>query len=507
MAVTDADRAALIWARRESGYFHRATDWYLSGWKPMGYQYAWHQVTKMNATWIGGIATAKTSTNAASNTMDCLAYPYFRALNTSITAKQAELPFAMFMLWMEGNPRLEHLVEDIKVKPWPIITFKNYSTYEFRTAGLNAQFIRGFEYDRITFDECALETSEKTVETLRGRLRGTRPFGEKRVPRLARLDTITSPGAVLWLKERYMKGLKPEQQHLYFSLKTATWDNIYLTAEQIEAMKAEMPPDVIMVELGGDFPEYGAAFFPEVHVDACIDPSLYDIAYISLNPEDGSKPKEGYRLEEDGRAGITLFELPYQPGKRYVMGGDPGRGNPPHRNAGVVMAADISNPNAKRLVYCHWVAGNGSINPFMDAYRYALEKYSPEAKGLDTTGTQAMLDEIAFTNYGINTDKINYATDKHGMLNTHLADILNHRWRIPQIQGLIRQTKSYTLEDDKDIPQDLVTTWAQLSWLARTMQTGEVDPRRGNERYDQTRGLRPLVRSGYRSPISRRRRR
>ena len=44
----------------------------------MPYQYVWHQVKQMNATWVGGIATAKTSTTAASNTMDCLAYPYFK---------------------------------------------------------------------------------------------------------------------------------------------------------------------------------------------------------------------------------------------------------------------------------------------------------------------------------------------------------------------------------------------------------------------------------------------
>ena len=173
----------------------------------------------------------------------------------------------MFMTWLEGNKHLEHLIDDIKIKPWPIITFKNLSSYEFRTAGLNAQFIRGFEYDRITYDECGLDPNEQTATTLRGRLRGSRPTGTGlMVPRLSRLDTVSSPTAALWFKERFRKGSDPQWKHLYYAMRTATWDNIHLTKEQIEAMQAEMPPEVILVELGGEFPEYGSALLPgEAH--------------------------------------------------------------------------------------------------------------------------------------------------------------------------------------------------------------------------------------------------
>ena len=38
-----------------------------------------------------------------------------------------------------------------------MIKFKNFSEWEFRTAGLDARFIRGFEYDRINFDESGLD--------------------------------------------------------------------------------------------------------------------------------------------------------------------------------------------------------------------------------------------------------------------------------------------------------------------------------------------------------------
>lgn len=504
--LTEGDRRFLPLLARESGGWHLAVQWYFNGWNPMPYQYVWHHVTAMNGVWIGGIATSKTSTSAASYMSDCLAYPYFRALNTSVTAKQAELPFQMAMGWIENNKKLEHLIDNIRQRPWPVITFTNGSSYEFRTAGLDARFIRGFEYDRINYDECALDPTGKTAEVLRGRLRGKRENG---VTRFARLDMVTSPGAVLWLREKFEKGQKPDKRgpdrrQMFFSMKTATWDNIHLTKDQIEAMMEGMPPEIVAVELGAEWPDYGMAYFPEKYIDAAINQDLYDQVYISLNPEDPSeKPKPGYRLEEDPRIGPTLFEMPYIPGHRYILAGDPGRFNPPNRNAGVVMVADITNVPMKRLVFLHWVSGNGSIRPFLNAYRYAFDKYYPEMKGLDVTGTQAMMDEIAFKESGIPTDGVNYSHEKHPMLSIHLNELTSSRWEIPPIQGLVRQSKVYTLEEDEKIPQDLITTWAQLSWLARHIQnTPEVQAKIEKD-MDYTRRMRPAVRAGTRTPVRR----
>ena len=201
--MTDGDRRILPLAIRQNNGFHIATDWYLRGWQPLPYQWAWHQIPTINTTWTAGIATGKTTAVAASYLIDCITTPYFRALNTSVTAAQAELPFDMVMGWVEGNPKLEHLVEDVSLRPFPVIKFKNFAEWEFRTAGIDARFIRGFEYDRINFDECGLDMVGYIVKVLRGRLRGTRIDG---TTRMARLDATTSPTIALWLKERFYKG-------------------------------------------------------------------------------------------------------------------------------------------------------------------------------------------------------------------------------------------------------------------------------------------------------------
>ncbi len=153
--LTDADRKLLPAALRRNGGFRLATQWYCMDFDPLWYQYLFHQTITPNVSFIAGIAAGKTTSVAASYLVDCLTIPYFRALNTSVTAKQAELPFEMVMSWIEGNRRLEHLVQNISLRPYPTISFRNFSEWIFRTAGKDARFIPGLEFYRTNNDVAA----------------------------------------------------------------------------------------------------------------------------------------------------------------------------------------------------------------------------------------------------------------------------------------------------------------------------------------------------------------
>ena len=196
--LTEADERILPYFLRQNRGFHIATQWYFRSFSPLPYQWAFHHLSTMNTSLVGGIAVGKTTIIASSNMADCLCTPYFRALNTSVTARQADLAFDMAMNWIEGNPRLEHLIDNIVLRPYPIIKFKNFSEYEFRTSGNDARYIRGSEYDRINFDEAGLDYLGLIIKVLRGRLRGVRPDG---TDRLARLDVTTSPTDAEWLQD------------------------------------------------------------------------------------------------------------------------------------------------------------------------------------------------------------------------------------------------------------------------------------------------------------------
>jgi hypothetical protein len=468
--LTEADKQLLPLALRQNGGFHIASKWYFKDWEPMWYQYLFHQALQPNSTFLAGIATGKTTIVAASLMMDCITIPYFRGLNTSVTAKQSELPFEMIQPWLEGNPRLEHLVEDVALRPYPTIKFKNFSELVFRTAGKDARFIRGMEFDRINYDESGLDFPGETMKVLRGRLRGERPDKTKR---MNRLDTTTSPTDAPWLRERFergIKGLPGEDLRHYFSLRVRTYDNTHLTRDTIELMEKEYSDDMIDVELGAQFPDYGMSMFPKSHLNACMDQSLYDAAYEALHPEEGTA-KRGYRIEEHPRYGIVHFELPYLPGHKYVLAGDPGTDGPPHRNAGVVLCFDVTQRPIK-LCYFDWCEGKGSYAPFLNSFKYVIDKYYPDFRGIDTTGTQKAIDELAFENHGIHVDGISFNSAKDGMLNCLINDVTEHNFRAPLIQGFLRQMSTYSRENDKKLAQDIVMTMAQVSYLARLVDPG-----------------------------------
>lgn len=416
--------------------------------------------------------TGKTTAVAASYLIDCITIPYFRALNTSVTAKQAELPFEMVQGWIEANPRIEHLIDNINLRPYPTITFKNRSEWIFRTAGKDARFIRGLEFDRLNYDEAGLDPVGETVKVLRGRLRGVRPDGSRR---MVRLDVTTSPTSAPWLEERFNRGWKDHPDadlESFLSLRVSTYMNTKLTQQMIKLMEAEYSDDMIDVELKGLFPDYGLSMFPRAHVYACTDQSLNDAAELALRPEEG-RPRKGYVLEEHPRYGITRFEMPVEPEGIYIMAGDPGTDSPPRRNTAVVAVMDIKERPAK-IVYFDWVDGKGSYNPFLFSYKYALAKYRPVLRGMDTTGTQKAIDELAFENVGIAVDGINFARDKEAMLNSLSQAVTNHDMKWPSIRAILRQMTTYSRENDKKIPQDIVMTLAQLAFLER--HAPEVDP-------------------------------
>jgi hypothetical protein len=174
--------------------------------------------------------------------------------------------------------------------------------------------------------------------------------------------------------------------------------------------------------------------------------------------------------------------MPADPTKIYIMAGDPGTDSPPRRNAGVVAVMDITEkPN--KVVYFHWVDGRGSYNPFLFSYKYALAKYRPVLRGMDTTGPQKAIDELAFENVGISVDGINFQRDKEAMLNSLSQSVTNHEMCWPAVKGIIRQMQSYSREEDKKLAQDIVMTLAQLAFLERhapEMDSSLAKPANGN---------------------------
>jgi len=477
--LSNNDQVILQAALREKGGFHLSTQWFF-GWEPLSYQYVWHHIPVLNTTFLGGIGSGKTAGTSASYTTDCLSIPHFRALNASVTAKQAELAYDMVDAWSENNPRFKRLIVERTLRPYPILKFYNGSVYEFRTAGQGAKFIRGHEYDRINYDEGELDEDGEAVKVLRGRLRGTRPDG---TTRMARLDVTGTPAPVEWFRTRFEIGLPGHERATletlkhYFSMRVRTRDNTRLTNEQIELMEAEFPAEYAKIELDAEFPDYGMSTFPHNHIRACTDPSLNDEMTEAVS--EATHPKAGYNIEEWPRVGTVLMEFPVELGHVYVQAGDPGTENPPKRNAACVMVFDVTKVPSQ-MVYFHWVSGKGSYTPFLNSFKYAMEKYVPEAKGMDVTGTQKALDELGFEAFGLTIDPLYFGGLKDTLINSLSLALAGHTLRYPRIEGLNKQLMAYHREDDKNEEQDLVMTLAMIAYLKRFVNPETAKEKRGS---------------------------
>jgi len=467
LKLSNIDYQVLASALRENSGYHYATRWYLD-WEPLPYQYAFHHIPIKNTTFLAGIGSGKTASVSASNVIDCLTLPGFRALNASITAKQAELAFQMVDTWRENISRFANTISDIGLRPYPTITFWNGSTYEFRTAGQGAKFIRGSEYDRINYDEPGLDPDGEAIRVLRGRLRGKRPDGSSR---MARMDVTGTPTAAPWFRERFENGLRggqfatPETLKYYRSMRITTYDNTHLTPEQIALIEAEYPPEMVAVEMRAEWPDFGISTFPHGHIQACVDRDMNDAMEIALRPENGMV-KAGYEEEEWPRVGHVFWKTPVKNGHLYVMAGDPGVDVPPRRNSPCIMVFDITKMPAE-MVYFHWASGKGSYDPFLQSYKRAVEEYRPLAKGIDATGTQKALADLGFEKVGIQMDSIHFGGQKDELINSLLVALTSHDLRYPMLSGLISQLQNYNRDDDRDIAQDLVMTLAQIAYLMR----------------------------------------
>jgi hypothetical protein len=330
--------------------------------------------------------------------------------------------------------------------------------------GKDARFIRGSEYDRINIDEGGLSYDDQALKVLRGRLRGKRADGSTR---MARMDVTTSPTDAPWLKERFDRGDNSHRsfdEKFYRSIRATIYENIHLTREQVLLMEKDYTDEMIDVELRALFPDYGMSEFPKRHLDACEEQALNDQMTEALRPESGNV-KKGWEITEHPRHGITHWEMPADPNGRYVMFGDPGTGDPPKRNAGVV-AVFATHRRPYDLVYFDWVFGKGAYRPFLQSYKYAIQKYHPILKGIDSTGTQKAIQELAFEDYGIEVEGINFQRDKDGMLNSLSVAVTDHWFRWPIIKGF-RQMRQYRRIDDKRLAQDIVMALAGCAFLCR----------------------------------------
>lgn len=438
------------------------------GWIFLPWQLELFRAKQEQRTIIGLTGTGKTASIGLLAMFMCATIPNFRFLNVAPTLYQSGLMVRSVQERLNGSLFAQRFMlpgrKGFRESPWNMFRFTNGSTAEFMNIESQAVNVQSWWGDWVNVDEAGLLNSvDETGQTalagiligLGTRMRGERPDGK---PRLGWMSLISMAYDCDTLWELYDQGLVPENKNTYFSSLVLHRDNPYLTPKDIARIKRLVPPGQEAQWLRGERPSKKGAEFSSQLLDSLFSQQQMDDAQ-----------KNGAIIETT-RPGITLYQEPFVKNHIYLMAGDPGMGEPPYRNAPVIMVFDVTEfPKSRaRMVGFWWGYANGSIVPFLSQFEQWSGYYRVPMgfRGYDSTGPQRYMAEWAAQMGEGTVVPLGFeGSKKWEYLNSAKILMSKGLIQIPAgISGIENQMRGYRLPDKK-IAQDIVSTLCLASSL------------------------------------------
>jgi len=466
LALTTSDLAIFDLAVDNGNIF---TEYYFNGFQFQTWQLFLHHAAQPNMSVIGGVGSGKTLGVGISAATWCAMVEHFSFMNVAPTSWQSTLMYDAILSWADAGLYADKFITRVARKPYPVIELYNGSTMRFMTAQDDISRLRGWEGDWMNGDEFGfIDTLTTTCAIMRTRLRGKTPFGRARLGRLSVATTATD-NPDLW--DRFDRAIDNPDRYLSFTVRTD--QNPHLTLRDIELMMEDIPEELRTIEMDGARPMGRGQFFPLHVVRNCESRDLNELAYQA---QEAKVP--GALYEENSRLGVLRYALPAIPGHEYLIVGDPGTGNFPRRNAGVVLVFDITGfplqeGSVAELVAFAWVNGNGKYHNFEVQFKTWWEYYRCGMNAsLETTGPQKSLAEYAFT-LGLGGQQMLIepmdmsGNKKNEALQAAIQIYQRGLLRTPFIRGMRNQLVGYVLPDTK-IAQDIVSAMmVAAAWLRK----------------------------------------
>ena len=448
-------------------------------WIPLPWQLAVAHDSRLDVTIIGGFGCGKTTGIGAVFLYWCAMMPGFKALNCAPRGWQAKQMYDAIRKdlanWdnRDTDPTyISRAISRVIEAPYPKIELWNGSVIEFMSAEKQGQKIRSWSGDVICIDEAGLleeltgEGLDDLLVSLGSRVRGA---GRGRA-RLGKIIVMSNADYNPEVWDRFdMAETSP--QH-YMSLLITTYDNPYLTKDQVAAMERRIrDPDKRDQMLLAKRPmPRGREFTPEL-LKMAEDESLDALMHSGL---DNDAPD--FRLDVMERAGIVLWELPPSRMDNYILVGDPGQGTPPYRNSAVAMVFKVTGfPKSPcSLAAFAWIDGRGSYWPFIDKIKEYYHKYRPIYTAFDSTGSQKMMNELAFTQADVLAEGLNFSNLKQAFVLSLKLIMGKGLILMPkEIKGIWHQLSGWHMPDKK-LRQDIASTLFMAGYVLNRLFTIDV---------------------------------
>ena len=274
--------------------------------------------------------------------------------------------------------------------------------------------------------------------------------GRKRKGKMIVVSTAEY-GPELW--ERF--DMAESLPQYYMSILATTYDNPYLTADQLGAIERRIkdPEKRRQLMKSKRLLPRGNEFTPEL-LEPCQSREMDDVMRHARENN-----LRGYYVEEAQRAGTVLWVTPPNEFDRYVLVGDPGQNTPPDRNSGVVVVLKVTGfPQVPAEVAAfHWVDGQGSYWPFINQMEEWYRAYRPIYTAFDTSGTQKGFDELVFAQKGMLVEGVQVNANEMRMVVALKLILGKQKLLMPKgIQGVWMQLAGWQNPDTK-LRQDIAS--------------------------------------------------
>lgn len=413
--------------------------------------------------------------------------PGFRGLFLAPNSNQAKESWRIALQIMYGTPYMEKFLVGKNAKDPPSLTIGNDMVGENLIQTFPIDDPAGVEkFETLTLDYVVIDQAEKmpNIQEIR-RVIGSRFRGQ-----IMGRDIV---GQMMFLANAKDN---PELWDLFdeaeddpdniYAVQPATFDNIYITPEQLMNMEGYVggTDEDVRVHIEGGRPLLTGEQFPAT-LQANIKSDILD-----------EKMRQGLENHLPGfvhikapkKVGTVRWEMPPEQDRLYCVIADPGSDNPPKRNSAVIMVWDYTDfpGQPATLQAFNWVYGNHRPEPWITQYLEYVERYRAKTtNAFDSTawqsGWQESLWAINRTIAGGMPLHLNHKS-KYLIFTKRLCEL--GLLKVPSIQGLFTQLGRYVVPDnDKKLVQDIVMAFILSGgWLEHLMY-GEPDQQEETEQH------------------------
>ena len=408
---------------------------------------------------LGGYGSSKSWEEMLANLLRAATLRYFRAVVIAPFSIQSNEIYDQALMLLSDTEYQRRFVTGTPKKPFPHIVIQNdlckRSTIEFYSIQDGFDKILNLSFD------CAHIEQAEQIDDIRGLIRviGSRFRGQVAGrPRLGIMTFVANSSLdeniELW--DLYDEAIDSPER--VYSVSPTTFDNIYITPKQLKEIEQRMgnDPHIKDIALKGARPIGAGEHFPAESIRRARSAML-----DGMMEKGRAEKKEGYELVIAPKAQVVKWKIPPQEGQNYFMVADPGWGNPPDRNSAAIMVFTMNDfPQVPAHLHAfEWVYGNGSPDPWINAYTTLCMEYNCVGRNVfDSTGLQAGYERWVHGLQDLMPWALNLGgTKKFISLNSAKTLMSRGLFQFPNIPMLYNQMQKYKLPDEK-LRQDLVMT-------------------------------------------------